>query len=140
MSGSAIARGPEDEQTWEKAKRDLAEAEALDASRTPGAAVHKAYYAMHHAARAVLLRRDGAKAPNKHAAVIGRVGMIAKAETEGSAGLLQAGRDLNRVYAARADADYGVEATTTREEAEACVSTARQFLRACSEHFGFRLD
>jgi hypothetical protein len=33
MSDVVPGRGPEDEQTWEKAKRDLAEAEALDLTR-----------------------------------------------------------------------------------------------------------
>ena len=97
MSDVVPGRGPEDEQTWEKAKRDLAEAEELDLTRTPSAAVHKSYYAMHHAARAVLLRRDGENAATKHGAVIGRFGFIAKNEPKGSTELMQAGRDLNRV-------------------------------------------
>jgi hypothetical protein len=47
MSDVVPGRGPEDEQTWEKAKRDLAEGEALDLTHTPSLALHKSHYAKH---------------------------------------------------------------------------------------------
>jgi uncharacterized protein (UPF0332 family) len=128
-------------QAWDKAKRDLAEARALDLSRTPGAAIHQSYYAMHHAARAVLLRRDGETAPTKHNAVIGRFGQIAKNEPpQNSEVLIAAGRDINRVYEERLISDYRVEYAPTQEEAEACVAKAERFLKVYGQHFGFEFD
>ena len=92
---------------------------------------------MHHAARAVLLRRDGEKAATEHGAVIGRFGQLAKNEPVGSALLMQTGRDINRVYKERNDADYDVAAVTTYDGAVECLDKARRFLTTCSSHFGF---
>lgn len=78
MTDNDVGAGHEDERAWAKARLHLDEAAAMDPARTPAAAVHSAYYAMHHAARAVLLRRDGERAPTNHGAVIGRFGQLAK--------------------------------------------------------------
>ncbi len=132
------ARGPEDTQAWAKALRDLREAEALDLSRTPGAGVHKSYYAMHHAARAVLLRLDGEKAATKHGTVIGRFGQIAK--TAGNDGLISAARDINRVYDERIESDYHIQEITSEDDAKESLSKAQNFLRVCATTFGFGLS
>ena len=124
-------------QAWSKAAGLLAEALAMDLERTPGAAVHTAYYAMHHAARAVLLLKEGAAAPTRHGLVIGRFGLIAKNEPNGPERLLIAGRDINRVYADRIASDYDVEATTTPAQAAAGVLKAKNFVAICQECFGF---
>ncbi len=129
---SPPARGPEDKQAWEKAMRDLREAEALDLTRTPGAGVHKSYYAMHHAARAVLLRTDGKKAATKHGSVIGRFGQIAKTVTID--GVISAARDINRVYDERIDSDYHTENITTEEDAAACLAKAQIFCACAPRH------
>jgi uncharacterized protein (UPF0332 family) len=128
-------RGPEDKQAWEKAMRELREAEALDLSRTPGAGVHKSYYAMHHAARAVLLRIDGEKAATKHGSVIGRFGQIAK--LDGNVMLVSAARDINRVYDERIESDYNTLDITTEEDAKDCLAKAQNFMRVCGQTFGF---
>lgn len=89
---NATDAGPASE-TWHKAKLHLAEAESLDPLKTPSAAIHSAYYAMHHGARAALIRTDGDTAPVKHRAVVNRFGQIAKRSSEDR--LRKAGRLLN---------------------------------------------
>lgn len=133
-----IAPGPEDEQAWQMALRHLAEADSMDLCRTPGAAIHAAYYAMHHAARAALLRRDGERAPTKHNAVINRFGQIATAEASNEPKLPQVGHDLNVAYDQRIDSDYNPRVQPTTAQARRCLNSARSFLVVCAEHFGFR--
>ncbi len=133
------ARGPEAEQAWQKARRDLREAEAMELAVTPGAAVHKSYYAMHHAARAVLLRIDGSAAVTSHGGVIGRFGQIAMGAQGAEPILLAAGRDINRVYDERIVSDYDVERIITAERAAECLTKARNFLAVCADRFGFDL-
>jgi len=132
------ARGPEDQQAWEKALRDFKEAQALDLKRTPGAGIHKSYYAMFQTARAVLLRIDGEKAATRHGGVIGRFGQIAKSRDDDA--LLSAGRDLNRVYEERIESDYDTQAVTTEEDARECLAKAENFLRQCADKFGFNFN
>jgi hypothetical protein len=72
--------------------------------------------------------------------VIGRFGFIAKNEPNGSAELMQAGRDLNRVYADRVGSDYDIENITTTDQAEECLNKAKNFLIVCARHFGFEYD
>jgi uncharacterized protein (UPF0332 family) len=129
----------EDERAWAKATLHLAEAGEMDLARTPAAAVHSAYYAMHHAARAVLLRQVPDNAPSRHGAVIGRFGQIAKNARPESATLLQAGRDINRMYEERTEADYDVGEATDEATARHCLETARTFMAVCAQHFGFSL-
>jgi uncharacterized protein (UPF0332 family) len=109
----------------------------MDVARTPTAAVHSAYYAMHHAARAVLLRTDGEQAPTKHGSVIGRFGFHARNAQPESQALLQAGRDINRIYEQRIAADYDVEDATDAATARDCLARARAFLTVCAHHHGF---
>ena len=105
--------------------------------RTPGSAVHKAYYAMHHAARAVLLAGTARKLRRNTARLSVVFCQLAKNEPVGSALLMQAGRDINRVYKERNNADYDVAAVTTYDGAVECLDKARRFLTTCSSHFGF---
>jgi uncharacterized protein (UPF0332 family) len=123
-------------QAWAKAKRHLVEAEAMDLTQTPAAAVHSSYYAMHLAARAVLLWVDGESAPTRHGAVIGRFGQIAKDAVALRDPLMQAGRDLNRMYQARVAADYDIDELTSADVARDCVVKARHFLATCAGTFG----
>jgi uncharacterized protein (UPF0332 family) len=131
-------RGPEDEQAWDKAMRDLREAEAMDLARTPSAAVHKSYYAMHHAARAVLLRLDGDKAATSRGGVIGRFGQIAKSAPKASDVLMAAGSDFNRVYDERIGSDYDTQRVIADDDASECLLKARNFILLCARQFGFR--
>ena len=112
----------------------------MDPTLTPSAAVHSSYYAMHVAARAVLLLLDSERAPTRHGAVIGRFGQIATDVAAGSDALMQAGRDLNRMYEARVAADYDIEELTSADVARECVLKARRFLATCAAAFGDRLD
>lgn len=137
MTQAEPAAGPEAEQAWTKACFHLAEAQAMDLARTPGAAVHSAYYAMHHAARAVLLQNDGERAATKHGAVISRFGQIAKDHPTESGTLMVLGRNINRVYEERIDADYDVEEITTEDEADKCLERAKNFLKVCGRIFNF---
>jgi uncharacterized protein (UPF0332 family) len=127
-------------QAWAKAGRHLTEAEAMDLALTPAAAVHSAYYAMHLAARAVLLLLDGEQAPTRHGSVIGRFGQIATAATSAREALMQAGRDLNRMYEERVSADYDVAELTSADVARESLAKARHFLATCASAFGDGLD
>ena len=69
--------------------------------------------------------------------MIGRFGQIAKNVLPESAALLQAGRDINRMYEERTEADYDVGEVTDEATAQRCLVTARRFLGACARHFGF---
>ena len=137
MTRSNAENGPEDEQAWLKVGLQMHEVALLDANQTPGTVVHAAYYAMHHAARAVLLRRDGTGAATKHTAVIGRFGFIAKNEVQDRSELMAAGRNLKEVYESRLDGDYSVAVTLTPEDASDCLAKTRNFIALCQAHFGF---
>ena len=92
---------------------------------------------MHHAARAILLREDGERAPTRHGAVIGRFGQIARDAQPAGSELMQAGRDINQMYEERVEADYDVEEVTDEATARQCVAKARNFLAVCARHFVF---
>lgn len=83
--------GLEHKETWSRAKSLLVEAESMDINRAPSGVIHTSYYVMHHAARAVLLLKDGERAAGKHRAVIGRFGQIAKEEAQDAAEVMRAG-------------------------------------------------
>jgi uncharacterized protein (UPF0332 family) len=54
-----------------KAERFLAQAMQLVAGESPEATIHLSYYAMLHAAAAVLIERES-RAPKTHGAIIGK--------------------------------------------------------------------
>jgi uncharacterized protein (UPF0332 family) len=92
-----------------------------------------AYYAMFHAARAVLLRETGS-APKKHASVIGQFGHAIR---ERSAVLRQAGREFKEVEKSRIVADYDDAREISAKDAQDALSKARAFLDLCAAEFGF---
>lgn len=96
---------------------------------------HAAYYAMYHAARAVLVQTDGLRAPTKHSAVIGRFGQLAK--QAGNAELMAAGRLLNEMQEERLLSDYAAGRRPPAADAAAAVADARSFLEACARHHDF---
>lgn len=120
-------------QAWSKAVQILAEAEAQNAATTPNSVVHSAYYAMFHAARAVLLHTSGT-APKKHGNVVGQFGLAIKDRGEI---LRRAGDDLKSVYSLRLRADYDVLSFVTGESAGQSVKQARAFIELCAREFGF---
>lgn len=110
-----------------KAQRLLRQDQALDAAEAPESVVHLAYYAMFHAATAVLLRhRDSAALT--HTGLIGAFGQFAKNRGETAR---QHGRALNRAEDLRLQADYGVSYQDLAEAAVEISEAARAFVEFC---------
>jgi uncharacterized protein (UPF0332 family) len=113
----------------------LGEAEKLAAwSKAPNACVHAAYYAMHHCARAAILKSGGVgkrrDVPNSHEHVIEHYGNLVEGETNY---LGQSARELNKARSERVKADYGiVVGGATREDAAYTAGEARRFVEACA--------
>jgi uncharacterized protein (UPF0332 family) len=124
-------------QTWQMAVDFLLEAENGSPDATPRMVTHAAYYAMYHAARAVLIQVDGLRAPTKHSAVVGRFGLLAKQAD--NADLMAAGRLINEMQEERMLSDYAAGRRPSATDAAAAVTDARRFLEACASHFGFQL-
>jgi uncharacterized protein (UPF0332 family) len=110
-----------------KAARLLRQARALDAADAPESVVHLAYYAMFHAATAVLLRhRDSAALT--HTGLIGAFGQFAKERGEAAR---QHGRALNRAEDLRLQADYGVSYGDLADAAVELREAAHAFVESC---------
>ena len=90
--------GPEDEQTWLKVGLQMREVALPDASRTPSTVVRAAYYAVHHAARAVLLRQDGGR----------RAGQASRRDRPVRLRRQERGRGQNGAYGGRSQPEGGV--------------------------------
>jgi uncharacterized protein (UPF0332 family) len=109
-----------------RAERFLAQAEEFPADKAPEAIIHLSYYAMLHAAAAVLVERSG-RAPKTHGAIIGQFANVTKAdEREGRA----LSRSFNHAQNIRLASDYGDENSTTSEAAETR-EAARAFVAFC---------
>ena len=121
------------EAAWNKAAAHLREAGALDAATAPMAVIHASYYAMFHAARAVLIRTAGS-APKRHDRVIQEFG-----RTVGNldAALREAGRSFNQAKDERTSADYDDTSAPSPDEAREMLRIASAFLDACAAHFRF---
>ena len=129
--------GPEpaiEAQTWQMALDFLQEAEQASPAIMPRMATNAAYYAMYHAARAVLIRAYGLRAPTKHSVVVGRFGQLAK--QAGNADLMAAGRLINEMQEERLLSDYAAGRRPPSADAAAAVRDARSFLEACARHHG----
>ena len=110
-----------------KAKRLLRQAQNLNAADSPESVIHLSYYAMFHAATAVLLRhRD--KAALTHSGLIGAFGQFAKNRGENAR---QHGRALNRAEDLRLQADYGVSYQDLAEAGAKVREEARAFIDFC---------
>lgn len=125
-------RGPADF-AWATAEVHLAEAAAQDAEVTPLTTAHSAYYAMFHAALAVLLRESGSF-PKKHDSVIRQFSFLVK--DLGSAHR-QAAEDLNDVKDLRIEADYSQERYVSPTDARRALEKTTAFLDLCAKEFGF---
>ncbi len=110
-----------------KARRLLHQAQALDVKDAPEGIVHLSYYAMFHAATAVLIKhRDG---PSRtHVGLIGAFGRFVKERGETAR---QHGRALNRAEDLRLQADYGISYQDLSEAAESILKDARAFAVFC---------
>jgi len=120
-------------EVWAKAEALLREARALPVETAPSATVHVAYYAMFHAARAVLLKTAGST-PKKHSSVIR---MFGEQVRERSQALRASGEDLNSIEARRIRADYRETVIISSDDAKDALARAADFLEICAAEFGF---
>lgn len=118
-------RGKNAAEELARAELCLREAEVLRASGLPYGSASRAYYAVFHAARALLLSR-GLDA-SSHRGVVSLIG-----EHFVKTGALSAelGRLVSRMQRDREDADYQVGSVFTDEQATEAVSAARRFADA----------
>jgi len=118
---------------WRKAAAHLREAVAQDAEASPMAVIHSSYYAMFHAARAVLFQVAG-DAPKRHDTVIQRFGLLARDLDEA---MRAAGRAFNAAKDNRNAADYDEAALSSPDDARDSLVAARAFLSARQTRHGF---
>jgi uncharacterized protein (UPF0332 family) len=110
-----------------KASRLLRSVENRATSDEPDAVGSTAYYAMHHAACAVLLSH-GEPLPKTHSSLIGRFGLAVR---DLGPEARQAGKALHDAFDRRATGDYGVAVQLTRADAMAARDQARAFVGYC---------
>jgi len=110
-----------------KAERLLRQAQNLNVADAPESVIHLAYYAMFHAATAVLLKHRE-KTALTHAGLIGAFGQFAKSRGEKAR---QHGRALNRAEDLRLQADYGVSYRDLTEAGAKIREEARAFIDFC---------
>jgi uncharacterized protein (UPF0332 family) len=120
--------------SWRKAEAHLLEALAQDADASPMAVIHSSYYAMFHAARAVLCQTAG-RAPKRHDAVIQQFGLLVRDSNDT---LRSAGKAFNAVKDERTAADYDETITPSPEDAKQAQETANNFLAICGTLYGLR--
>lgn len=111
-----------------KAERLLRQAHLFDANEAPESVVHLAYYAMFHAATAVLLKQGNSTAVT-HSGLIGAFGQFAKDRGEA---VRQQGRSLNRAEDLRLLADYGISYQDLAESAARLREDALAFVDYCA--------
>lgn len=119
-----------------KAHRFLDEAEKADPGESPLSIAHDAYYAMFHAALAVLVR-NMEHPPTKHGAVIGEFGRLVKDFGDDARRM---GRSINDAQELRINADYAPEGSPTTEDAAAAREDAHAFVAFCESLLDETLD
>jgi uncharacterized protein (UPF0332 family) len=120
--------------SWRKAEAHCGEALAQDADASPMAIIHSSYYAMFHAARAVLFQATGS-APKTHDRTIQQFGLLVRDLDDA---LRAAGKAFNEVKDERAAADYNDTVLPSAQEARDALQAAVGFLAACGTRYGFR--
>jgi uncharacterized protein (UPF0332 family) len=118
---------------WNNALSRLAEAERLDPATAPHAVIGSAYFAMLHAARAVVILRAGSR-PKTHAGV---TKLFREAVRDAGDDLLAAAASLKAVENIRNSADYADAYVTTADGARRVAVLARGFVELCATRFGF---
>jgi uncharacterized protein (UPF0332 family) len=113
----------------EKAVKKLMVAEKLFRDGEYEDAVSRAYYAMYHAAKAVLSTVD--VFPKTHEGVVSEFGrkFVLKGVFP-----KELGKNLADAKAARETYEYSVTATVEKSEAEAILLNAQQFVNAIKKH------
>jgi len=113
----------------EKAIKRLRVAQKLLRDNEYEDAVSRAYYAMYHAAKAVLATMN--VFPRTHEGVVSEFGKrFVLKETFPK----ELGKNLADAKAARETYEYGVTATTGKTEAETIVFNAQKFVKAIEKH------
>ena len=120
--------------SWRKAEAHLREALAQRPDASPMAIIHSSYYAMFHAARAVLFQANGS-APRRHDQTIQQFGLLVRDLDEA---LRAAGKAFNELKDERNDADYNEAAIPSAQDGRDALSAAGSFLDLCGVRFGFR--
>ena len=120
--------------SWQKAEAHLREALAQDADASPMAIIHSSYYAMFHAARAVLFQVTG-QAPKTHDQTIQQFGLLVRDLDDA---LRAAGKAFNEVKDERNEADYNETVMPSPDEARDALQAAVDFLDVCGARYGFR--
>ena len=119
--------------SWQKAGAHCREALAQDPEASPIAVIHSRYYAMFHAARAVLFLATGG-APKTHDRTIQQFGLLVRDLDDA---LRAAGRAFNEARDERTAADYGETHAPSPEDARDAVRATVAFLAACCARYGF---
>jgi uncharacterized protein (UPF0332 family) len=116
-------------QRLEKAARLLAQIGELDPATHGEMLVHHAYYAMFHAASAVILARTGT-VPVRHATVVSEFGrLMCDLGGEGR----RHGRALNRAHDVRLVADYAIDTRVLPATARETIGAASALVGFCRE-------
>jgi uncharacterized protein (UPF0332 family) len=118
---------PEAEERLTKAERFLSQAMGLSARAAPEAIIHLTYYAMLHAAAAVVVERLG-RTPKTHGGIIGQFAQLTRAEGENARSF---GRALNRAEDIRLMADYAYDTAPEAADASAARKAAVPFVAYC---------
>lgn len=115
-----------------KSLAKLRDAENVDADVAPGAVVHSAYYAMLHAAQALILEKTRLQV-HKHGSIIGEFGRLLKDRDES---VKEHGRAINRGQALRDADDYDVTREADPDEAKALREEARSLFEFVAAEIG----
>lgn len=118
---------PEAASRLAKAVRFLVQADQQSAIDAPEATIHLSYYAMLHAASAVIHDRIG-KVPKTHGSIVRLFSREAALTGEKGKSF---GRALNRAESSRFVADYDDEAIPSAQLAEDMRASARDFVAYC---------
>lgn len=118
---------PEAAKRFAKALRFLEQASPLSPDEAPELTIHVSYYAMLHAAAALLLDRTG-EVPKSHAGVIGQFSRLI---LEGDERGRSFGRAFNKAEQLRLFSDYEDSAFPTAEEAAGLRTLAADFVAYC---------
>lgn len=114
---------------FRKARQFLAEAQKANPAESPLSIVHDGYYAMFHAALAVL-EKNMKQPPTRHGMVIGAFGRLVKDMGDEGKGH---GRAFNDAQEMRLACDYAPGSLPTLEDASAIREDARAFLAFCAK-------
>jgi uncharacterized protein (UPF0332 family) len=117
----------EAERRLAKADRFLAQAAILPSGDVPEAIVHLTYYAMLHAAAAVLIERTG-RAPKTHGTIIGQFALLTKDQGDRARSL---GRAFNWAEDLRLASDYVTGEVPSLADVTTIHATAREFVAYC---------